>query len=478
MILRRRGGLTIVVLVGLIVLVSFGFRRPAPAGVPTVPKPASGPEPPPNSLGLTYTTIGAAFRHQQPATVQGWIDTNDTKAMIEHAWEAWAGLSTETTQKVGGKDVTYPIFETWIDEPTVFTPPPAGRERLLALERPPGRLLAPAKQLFRRSRREPTNALEAVAPPVSPTNSRFVTVKYTKEIYQGVQDPQHKYYSGAELQALNDSWDKNSPPTPLALRNIAPFDDASIMLKPTYQVVSGTEATVLPYWSGPANSTSPSVPAAQTWTTTAMLFPPGVPKVPVSGKPSIDVSDFYNFKLNAAEVAAVNQQLHPTVGDKAAKVGDYAILVGMHVSTREIDNWTWQTFWWSFEKPKIPESVRSKIKPPFDHYTTAVGYSYTTGPDDPAGLNVLCFNPYLEAGFGNKVFDKPGQLGIESSCISCHRAAAWPNANTKYIANGVIDPGDPFFFANTTKTDFIWGIPGNVNPPSPPSPPAAPGGQN
>jgi hypothetical protein len=56
--------------------------------------------------------------------------------------------------------------------------------------------------------------------------------------------------------------------------------------------------------------------------------------------------------------------------------------------------------------------------------------------------------------------------------MSCHRAAAWPPAQPQpqginYVANGIIDPGDPRLFAGMTKTDFVWGFALDVAPPSP-----------
>ena len=62
--------------------------------------------------------------------------------------------------------------------------------------------------------------------------------------------------------------------------------------------------------------------------------------------------------------------------------------------------------------------------------------------------------------------------------MSCHRAAVWPDPKqfqSNYIANGVIDPGDPFFFSNVTKTDFVWGLGTDVRSPVPANPAAAPG---
>jgi hypothetical protein len=82
---------------------------------------------------------------------------------------------------------------------------------------------------------------------------------------------------------------------------------------------------------------------------------------------------------------------------------------------------------------------------------------------------LVCFNPYLEGGFGNATFDPPfkNQLGIESNCMSCHRAAAWPGSTALYVANGLVKPGDPVFFSGNTKSDFVWGQADVKPPPTP-----------
>ena len=40
------------------------------------------------------------------------------------------------------------------------------------------------------------------------------------------------------------------------------------------------------------------------------------------------------------------------------KAGDLALLVAMHVTTKELPNWTWQTFWWE------PFPTRPLVDPP------------------------------------------------------------------------------------------------------------------
>jgi hypothetical protein len=414
----------------------------------------------PNSFGLTYTPIPKTFKFQSDATVNGWIKQNDTKSMIQHGWELWGGLTTMTSQVVDGKQVKIATFETWVDETTVFPPPPAPLASPSATApRAKARTFSAPRQ-FQHDKEAPEKMM--TVPGFSPI-PRLVSVKYTKEIYDHVQT--NKYFDTATMQALNAGFDKKG--TPVADRVVRPFPKTSIMLKPTYAVVSGSAPTVLTYWTGPTDSSNPSVPDVATWNKKMQVVPPGVAAPTVGGTPNVGVDQFYAIKLNADEAAAITSLQQGT-----ANPGDYALLVAMHVSSREIDNWTWQTFWWSFDKPAIPKSEPPVIAP-FDHYNIAVGYSFTTGPDSAAGLNVVCYNPYLEAGFSNSTFTIKGQLGIESNCMSCHRTAVWPfNVNGPYFTgNGLIKPGDTYF-KGTTKTDFVWGLPEDVPTPAPTAAPS------
>jgi hypothetical protein len=397
-----------------------------------------------NSLGLTYSPVPSWFQFQSPATVNGWISNQDTQSISGHGWMLWGAVTAPTTQNVGGTQVTVPTFETWYDEDTVFSPPSASHALATGET---GRKFKIPQQLLR------GGALKTLAD-VSPLDFRVVTVKYTQEIYDGVQ--QNQYYSGTVMQQLNNGWGS----APLANRKIADFSDRAIMVKPVYQVISGTEATQIPYWAGAENSSTPATPGPSTWTQKALIVPPGVTPG-ASTLPAVGLDRFYAVKLDQTEVNYLVQ-----AGAKSVKVGDYAVLVGMHLSSREIDNWTWQTYWWSYQKPSIPASAGGHVQAPFDNYAMATGYSFTTEAENPNSLATVCFNPYLEAGFGNKVFEKPQQLGIESNCMSCHRAAAWPGSTGKYIANGLIDASDPFFFTGNTKTDFVWALPEDVQTPT------------
>ena len=88
----------------------------------------------------------------------------------------------------------------------------------------------------------------------------------------------------------------------------------------------------------------------------------------------------------------------------------------MHVTSREITRWTWQTFWWSAtpDKPHFPSSTTvAKLRPkaltaPASHYAGAPAYNMAV-PAQPVvggenfGNSVYAYNPYLEAPFNYQV---------------------------------------------------------------------------
>jgi len=458
------------------VVLAFAVIAPGVRVSTAQPPAASG------GVALKYTPLPPSFKFQTKETVNGWVNSNDVKSMTEHAFELWGALTTLTDQTLNGQKV--PVYETWWDRDEALSP--ANRARL---DRPFRRRFEPPRQFAK------GKILPKITAMVSgrPVFTLFDNVKYNEEIKDHIQT--NMYYSGQTLNTINAGWGN----TPLADRKLKDFPDKSVMLKPQYQFVAGNTPTLLGYWAGPAASGTPKTPGSNTWSSLMWVVPPGVDpnSFDHQGRPVVSLDRFHTLNLTADDVATLgNVALSgppagtplPPVGTsfpvnpdgsggiptgRKIAAGDAAILVGMHTSTREIDNWTWQTFWWSFTKPELPKKGGGHIKPPFDNYETVVGYSFTT-QNNPDAMNILCFNPYLEAGFDESTFNppRPGQLGIESNCMSCHRCAAWPGNNAFYTANGIIDPGDPTFFTNTTKTDFLWGIPSAVAVPPPGPTPA------
>jgi hypothetical protein len=147
----------------------------------------------------------------------------------------------------------------------------------------------------------------------------------------------------------------------------------------------------------------------------------------------------------------------------------------MHVTTKEIDSWTFQTFWWlpDSNDPTFGYDRPSTVKGVWRNYVMCNAWSMES-PRLPDGALHICFNPYLEADLGptkpyvldGKTLPPDPMAGTKSNCMNCHNRAGYPafssapgSANMGQVANdGYRPPNDPYF-SKMTKTDFLWSIP-------------------
>jgi len=177
-----------------------------------------------------------------------------------------------------------------------------------------------------------------------------------------------------------------------------------------------------------------------------------------------------------------------TEGVNNAVAGNIAILVAMHVTTKEISNWTWQTFWWSpdTDNPELPSSLLARKLRPAQitgaaaHYAAVSAYTMVL-PNQPinGGTNtgakpMIGYNPYLEAGFAglgpvgdpNVAFNIPSllipgpPLGIQTNCMTCHSLAT-EDGGIGYSSDQYISM-DSSLFKGKVQLDFAWSIQGNI----------------
>ncbi len=397
------------------------------------------------------------------ATILGWVAAVDTVQIRQHAWNLWAGLTEMTDQTSNGD--TLPVYETWLSRYEVYDPElagagRAGAERGRALDRgfhSPVQFHHPA-------------ALAATAVTGWQEERLVAGVKYNMASAEHVWT--NNYIDSAHLTALNAAMPAD---TPVADRNILPFPNAAVATKPVYWVISQTGLTVMPYWAGVNASTDPSTPVPSTWTQFVAIDPTGsqvgdTVTVTENGTTYqaqvIGLDAFYSFPLTADEVAAVLDTASASDVEfdtdsvdvivdgvqqqrRQVSVGDRAALVAMHVSTKEIGNWTWQTFWWTPDPAADPlaADMPASIQGPFRHFAMQQAY-YETVPTGPsAGRHQVTFNPYLETAFGTN--------GTSSNCMSCHQTATWPGVN--YIFSGDVSPADTVF-QGQLKLDFLWSV--------------------
>lgn len=156
----------------------------------------------------------------------------------------------------------------------------------------------------------------------------------------------------------------------------------------------------------------------------------------------------------------------------------YIVLVGVQIATREIEDWTWSTFWWTNKAFSVPEMTGrpdAKLKAKYHHFVmnTTLGESATDlapAPPEPV------FNPYLEGPL-------PG--GTVSNCIYCHRLAIYRpkcnigakdcpvNRNGKSVLEDLRAGSptmpvslDPTYFNGALRTKFLWSLATNQDPTS------------
>jgi hypothetical protein len=421
------------------------------------------------------------------ATVQTWIDTLDMVNIRAHGWDLWESINTPVDA------IGTPVWETWFSGHEVFELGPSAVQQRAAF-----RDFESPVQFHDRFKGTP------IAPQPVPGERVTAFNRYTLNLANYIWSEQ--LYLSSTLTLINQQFDQNN--TPVADRKIAagPIDPQSIALKPVFQFISGTEPTVIPYWAGisPQTTTNLANPEPHTWRQGVVVDPTGTFPVgstvwlPVNGEPPaprivVPLEAFYTILLTADDVAnfsqfaetsgddlGLNNQGDPTSVAALVQPGNIAVMVAMHVTTKEIDNWTWQTFWWAHNPhdPFYGSDRPASIGAPWSNYNMDTAYFMiapppTATPGDLRALTlgdpVVAFNPYLETNLTGTIpitdLRSVYWTGVNSNCMSCHRMAAWrpgstpaaPGLSPPYVPNGQINPDDPLF-AGYTKVDFLWSI--------------------
>lgn len=442
------------------------------AAPPATPAPEA-----PGAAGVTPVPFPAGFDFPTDrAVIQGWVANQDTEAMFGHAWDIWNGMfqpSGEYQEQPAGRRELV-VFETWASDVDVFDSGATSAAELSTAM--PGRNLKP----FHAPRQLGHASLLGAAPPDTDPEQVIAFVKYDPVAAGFIVSK--GYNQASTLDALQASW---PPDTPALEREIDQFENPSIALKPTWYLVEETGLTSFPVWPGPPDPAKSFPPSA--WDTCVLVDPTnqgggGTQEGDCNGTqkdlPVVNLDQFHFQQLTADEAAHIGT-LQGADSLKGAEEGDYVVLAAMHVTSKELERWTWQTFWWSPtpDSPKAPSSAAAAAARPASlpgaaaHYATCTAYSMVV-PAQPitGGTNLcdsasdpgclICFNPYLEAGFGN--FSPPNQppkFGVDTNCMSCHAGAHWPSSASEpgYVGDEYVDlGGEPF--ADVTKLDFLWSL--------------------
>ncbi len=403
-------------------------------------------------------------------TVNGWVANEDKTAIYQHGWGIWAGLTAPSGQSIGGQELL--VFETWL------TP----SEILDSMKN------VPVKRIGRANLNKPKQFGHALAKSgENPDTDIAESVSYSPAATKYALD--NKIFLYSTMKAYADE----------GRTSIPDFPSNAITLKPVFKVITKDKLDAsnlypMPTWVGPIDSVASFPESAWNACTYVDINNGG------AGDGSVDIgcngptpqttynlTDFIYYALNEEDVAYYNQEFGLN-----AQAGDYAILVGMHVGTREIKRWTWQSFWWTPDpqNPPTPSSKEVASQMPVDylngaasHYAMTNAY-YMVSPPQPytggqsVGDTVIAFNPYLESGFGPGVFTGsnsyvvkngvkiPTDAGVRTNCMSCHIYAAYdvnkPSYTPPYSGDAYVSLDDPVF-DGLLKADFAWSVVSNVD---------------
>lgn len=461
--------------------------------------------PPREPVRTTYATDPDWYAPPPPVrtfptkapVIHQWIQTGDSAAIRAHAWDLWESITSPSPQ-----DTSMPVWETWY----------SGHEIFDSASNPSGEL----RRHTLRHRFEISRQRQHVAPGLvraailadrrGPDFAErwFSFNRYTRPTAQLIY--KNRLWDWVVLRDTNQAFNRLN--TPVAQREVkvsrGEVDPESFVLKPVFLFIDGTKPSCVTYWNGNTSATTSDTlnPIARTWKQFVIVDPTNVLRgaataagdsvqqcPPGTVWPVVPLSRFYSVVLTQEMVDSLSL-FSETSGDvlgaandtgqaailAMAKAGNIGLLVAMHVTGKEISEWTWQTFWWSptpsdslgFDRP-------STIRPPWNNYQMNTAYQMVTpAGSGPKGTRRIAFNPYLETSLCEKSPYCAGSswYGVTTNCMSCHRMAAWKdtvrtdstgkpyNSTTSppYVPAQWVNKADPNTFGTYTKTDFLWSV--------------------
>lgn len=441
------------------------------------------------------TIPGYAFPEAED-TILGWVNGNNTANIYLHGWGVWDALNSPSGLTVYGVP-NAPVYLTWVtrqdlinaSQATTFAASVQSTQEVRQFH------LGEITQLKK-------FGIHTLAPKILPNSklksgivpdfSELETVTYSPEAGQTI-------YNGGLFKLATIQQIFNNKQT-----EIPAFPVNAVVVKPVYKLISASKLYqsryfVMPAWPG-TPSVTPQIQKKgfpeQSWgagcvyvdtlnqgATTASAVDSACTGPTVST--TYGLGDFVHFNITGANAPLFD--VDNPAQKTTVKPGDTLLLMAMHVSTREITEWTWQSFFWTpnAAAPPSPSSstmagaIPAQLTGSPAHYAATFAYQMVN-PNQPVnggtstGGPIIGYNPYLEAGFPASTFgiSRPitptnggaawtGTVGIQTNCMTCHSLAsvsfvsktALPNYGTDfYIARD--DPA----FANTVQTEFLWSI--------------------
>lgn len=443
---------------------------------------------------------------EDSTTIDAWVQQRAERKINLHGWGIWTALTAATAETYGPDKLR--VFETWHSKAEVDSIMKAKAANKLTMDvqavattrRPFARQLELPVQFFhgrgplRRQRLAHALLQASPADTSSGIQPVFEAVSYNPVAAQTIITRQ--LFMPGVLDAM------------LAAKRAAipDFPKDAIAIKPVYEVIPGPTNKLgggklykMRVWSQmpPSQLKTPRAFGQDKWGSWVYVDPTNQgkghgqvyqvggagPRTKAEG--TYNLTDFVYHTLTTYEAGLLNPKKLAT----GAQTGDYAILVAMHITTREIQRWTWQTMWWAPDPEHVPAPSNpavaaarpSQLTGAPRHYGMSIAYQmiapvqpFTGG--NSKGTPVYAFNPYLEAGFNNRfggstvapagLVQTPvglvsDSVGTQTNCMTCHAQANYAAANDStgpgYQADTYVDMKGPQF-RGRLKVDFLWSV--------------------
>lgn len=358
-------------------------------------------------------------------------DADDVTAMRAHAWQVCENITAGAPEGA----------PTWFNWETRA----AAAKRMAAQLPLTG---VPVSAVFRTRSASPgavpTTRAVIRRPPIA------VTVHFNKPAAEHIQA--NRYSARTAFAALKTQFDQTNAPA--QERKILEFPTDAIAVKAIWRLLPAVpgpnDIWLLPVYDDKVRNPSAAYPPSKWERCVAIDFAGGdtgaKPDAMLAGERGpvkwVSIDRFFRVSLNAQQASEMN-----------ASPGDQAILVGLHVATKELPNWVWATFWWH-DRPNDGEFALGRpadvTRSVWGNYLMNVDFGRGEGTGD--FLRRPVFNPWLEAGLKG---------GIASNCMSCHQQASltseFRSAPFTPIRSRPLPDTDPTF-RDRIRTDFIWSL--------------------
>lgn len=435
--------------------------------------------------------------------INGWIAADQFDSMRAHGWDLWASINT----RVAGD---LPVWETWYSGYELFRWDPT--DTISAPGDPaPGFPDDTLRHAAHRDFEGPHQFASAHRGGVAPAAGRIPDARHERvtAFNRFTRSTAHHIWRHRlnDADVLQDTLDwMLANDVPIADRQVLVSPDstdaASIVLKVVWQFISGDSASLVPYYAGDsaAVTTDTLMPMVRTWRQAVWVDPtgalqPGMEREgslhggPPQPYPVASLDDFYFLVLDSADAAAFSHYASLSGDDVGAsdftdpdslmamvQPGNVALLAAIHLTTKEIPNWTWHTYWWAHDPadPEFGADRPASIPAPWNHYNQRTAYSMVLPAGGPDGAPNVQWNPYLESNLTGTyaMRDAPDDTltwyGPQTNCMSCHRMASFGGDGSLtgpgYRPAMFISPGDSLF-AEALKTDFLWSVAGRAGSP-------------